>query len=98
MATDTVYCLLSRSILPTVYWQLSTVYCLLHYPIFKSDVLDLTLQVTLLYQVYFLRQIQVFSEKTPIKIYSTVHALGLVSASTTPWECSALADTGPRVL
>ena len=29
-----------------------------------------------------------FSKKTPRIVHSTIHALGLVSASTTPWECT----------
>ena len=42
----------------------------------------------LLYQIFFLRKIQLFSNKTPIRVYSIIHDLGLVSASTTPWECT----------
>ena len=58
--------------------------------------LILTLQLHPTLQVYFVRRIHFFSEQTLRSKYSTIHAQGLVRASTLPRECTVWYNTCPR--
>ena len=80
--------------LPLSFWpihmhvliNLHTVFAIIQF--LKVMYLILTLQVPLTLLSAFSQTISVFSKKTLRSVYSIIHALRLVSASKTPWECT----------
>ena len=66
----------------------NNVLCIIQF--FKVIYSILTLQVPLALLSVFSRTNSVFLKKTPRSEYSAIHALGLVSGSTSPWKYSGL--------